>query len=102
VVLKRPEVPLHNTGSETDIREYAKRRKVQGGTRSDDGRRSRDTFTSLKKTCRKLKVSFWSYLQDRVSRANQIPRLSVLMRERIKILAPPSLPGYLPSACPAA
>jgi hypothetical protein len=80
VVLKRPEIPLHNNGSETDIREYAKRRKVQGGTRSDDGRRSRDTFTSLKKTCRKLKVSFWAYLQDRISRAHQIPQLPELMR----------------------
>ena len=58
LVLDRPEIPLHNNASESDIREYAKRRKVSGGTRSSDGRKSRDTFTSLKKTCRKLKVSF--------------------------------------------
>ena len=86
-VLGRPEIPLHNNASETDIREYTKRRKVQGGTRSDDGRRARDTFTSLKKTCRKLKISFWVYIQDRISRTNNIPQLSEVMLQRVKFLA---------------
>ena len=49
--------------SESDIREYVSRRKTSGSTRSEDGRRCRDTFTSLKKTCRKLGVSFWQYRQ---------------------------------------
>jgi hypothetical protein len=93
-VLQRPEIPLHNNASETDIREYTKRRKVQGGTRSEDGKKSRDTFTSLKKTCRKLKVSFWLYLQDRLSRKNQIPELSELILQRVKSLAP------MPTATP--
>src|SRR5207249_10841741 len=83
-VLERPEVPLHNNGMESDIREYVKRRKVSGGTRSDAGRRCRDTFASLKKTCRKLGVCFWEYLQDRVRGLNQIPRLADLIRERAK------------------
>jgi hypothetical protein len=82
LVLHRPEIPLHNNTSESDIREYAKRRKVSGGTRSDLGRKSRDTFTSLKKTCRKLKVSFWQYLIDRNGNYTTIPRLSELMREK--------------------
>lgn len=58
LVLKRPEVPLHTNGSEGDIRDYVKKKKVSGGTRSDEGRRCRDTFASLKKTCRKLGISF--------------------------------------------
>ena len=66
LVLERPEVPLHTNGSERDIREYVKRRKVRGGTRSEEGRRCRDAFASLKKTWRKLGVSFWDYLLDRV------------------------------------
>jgi len=37
---------------------------VSGGIRSDEGRRCRDTFASLKKTCRKLNISFWHYLSD--------------------------------------
>jgi hypothetical protein len=66
VVLDRPEVPLHTNGSETDIRDYVKKRKISGGTRSDEGRRCRDTFASLKKTCRKLDISFWHYLTNRL------------------------------------
>lgn len=31
-VLERPEIPLHTNGSETDIRDYVKKKKVSGGT----------------------------------------------------------------------
>ncbi len=82
LVLDRPDVPLHNNGSERDIREYAKRRKVSGGTRSEVGRKCRDTFISLKKTCRKLGVSFWDYLQDRTKKGNAIDQLGCIMRQR--------------------
>jgi hypothetical protein len=80
-VLKEPSLPLHNNGSETDIREFVKRRKVSGGTRSTLGQQCRDTFASLKKTCRKLGISFYAYLKDRQSSANAIPSLSELMRK---------------------
>jgi Transposase IS66 family len=83
-VLERPEVPLHNNAEESDIREYVKKRKISGGTRSEQGRRCRDTFTSLKKTCRKLGVGFWDYLQDRVRGLGKIPRLADLIRGRAK------------------
>jgi len=78
-VLDFPDIPLHNNTSENDIRDYVKRRKVSGSTRSDLGRKCRDTFTSLKKTCRKLNVSFWDYLEDRLSGLNKIPHLSDLI-----------------------
>lgn len=80
LVLRRPDIPLHTNGSETDIRDFVKKRKVSGGTRSDLGRQCRDTFASLKKTCRKLGISFWLYLLDRVSRTNAIPPLPTLIR----------------------
>lgn len=83
-VLERPEVPLHNNASESDIRGYVKTRKISGSTRSTAGRRCRDTFTSLKKTCRKLGVSFWAFLMDRIRRLEQIPRLPDLIRQRAK------------------
>ena len=54
LVLKYPLIPLHNNLSERDIREYVKKRKISGSTRSEDGRMCRDTFASLKKTCKKL------------------------------------------------
>lgn len=82
LALERPDLPLHNNLSEGDIREYVKRRKISGGTRSEDGRRGRDTFASLKKTCRKLGVSFWKYLTDRVRSEGHIPALSGLIEAR--------------------
>lgn len=81
-VLDYPHIPLHNNDSERDIREYVKRRKISGSTRSTAGRQARDTFTSLKKTCRKLGLSFWKYLQDRVAGIGKIPQLSAIIRER--------------------
>jgi len=85
LVLDRPEVPLHNNTSERDIREYVKKRKISGSTRSDEGRRSRDTFASLKKTCRKLNISFWQYLEDRLTLSYQIPDLAGLLAAKINI-----------------
>jgi hypothetical protein len=81
-VLEQPEVPLHNNGTESIIRGYVKTRKISGGTRSAAGRRCRDTFASLKKTCRKLGVSFWAYLQDRLRGLGTIPRLAALIGQR--------------------
>ena len=86
LVLQRPDIPLHNNDSERDIREYVKKRKISGSTRSALGRRSRDTFASLKKTCRKLGVSFWQYLNNRLSGATHIPQLPSLIRERAQDL----------------
>jgi hypothetical protein len=81
-VLERPEVPLHNNGRESDIRGYVKVRKISGGTRSTAGRRARDTFSSLKKTCRKLGVNFWAYLKDRIGGLGKIPWIPDLIRQR--------------------
>ena len=79
-VLERPDLPIHNNRSETDLRDMVKKRNISAGTRSEDGRRCRDTFASLKKTCRKQGVSFWEYLKDRVAGLNVIPSLAELIR----------------------
>jgi hypothetical protein len=81
LVLDRPDIPLHNNSAENAIREYVKRRKISGSTRSKTGRQCRDTFISLKKTCRKLGVSFWCYLKDRIENIGFIPDLPDLVRQ---------------------
>jgi len=81
-VLDCPELPLHNNASERDIREYVTRRKISGTTRSKAGRRARDTFVGLKKTCRKLGFSFWQYLLSRVHGDDRIPPLPELIRTK--------------------
>ena len=80
-MLDCPQLPLHNNGSESDIREYVTLRKVSGGTRSEAGRRARDTFLGLKKTCRKLGISFWRFLISRLRGDGQIPPLPDLIRK---------------------
>jgi hypothetical protein len=75
-VLERPETPLHNNGTETDAREMVIKRKVSGGTRSEEGQKCRDTFVSLKKTCGKLGFTFLGYLEDRINGLYEIPRLA--------------------------
>jgi hypothetical protein len=88
LVLERPEIPIHTNGSENDIREQVKRRKVSGGTRSDIGRQCRDTFSSLKKTCRKLDISFWKYLNDRLAQEKVIPDLGELVIQKAHTASP--------------
>jgi hypothetical protein len=86
-VLETPEVPLHTNDAESDIREIVIRRKISGSTRSESGRRLRDTFVGLKKTCRKLGVSFWQYLTARLKRDHTIPFLPDIIRQRVANVA---------------
>jgi hypothetical protein len=81
-VLERPVVPLHTNRSERHLRDYVKKPKITGGTRSESGRQARDTFASLKKTCWELGVNFWAYLPDRVRGAGRVPRLPELIRRQ--------------------
>ena len=68
-VLERPEIPLNTNASENDIRAVVTKRKVSGGTVSQNGRIARDVMLGLAKTCAKLKISFFHYLGARL----QIP-----------------------------
>jgi hypothetical protein len=79
LALERPDIPLHNNLSERDIREYVIKRKISGSTRSENGRRCRDTFASLKKTCNKQGLSFWEFLCDRLRKQNLVPYLPDLL-----------------------
>ena len=82
-VLERPEIPLHTNASENDIRACVTKRKVSGGTMSEPGRVARDVLLGLMKTCRKLGVSFFRYLGDRlqVAGAPRVPPLPDLIRQ---------------------
>jgi hypothetical protein len=67
---------LHNNEAESESGEYVTRRQISGGTRSEAGRRARDTFVGLKKTCRKLGLSFWHFLRNAVARRWANPTLT--------------------------
>lgn len=80
--LKHPEIPLHNNPAELAARRRARKRDVSFGPRTQDGKKAWDTFMSLAATAQKLGVSFYHYLRDRVSGANQIPPLAELIAQQ--------------------
>jgi hypothetical protein len=77
-VLERPEIPLHTNASENDLRACVIKRKISGGTMSADGRLSRDVMLGLLKTCRKLGLSFFHYLGDRLGLNGDEPKIPPL------------------------
>ncbi len=65
-VLERPEIPLHTNASENDLRACVTKRRISDGTMSADGRQPCNVMFGLMKTCRKLGISFFTYLGDRL------------------------------------
>lgn len=86
LVLKYPELPLHNNAAELGVRQRVRKRDVSFGPRTEDGVRAWDTFATLAATAKKLGVSFYRYLHDRISAENQIPPLADLVEKRAKDL----------------
>ena len=80
LALDHPELPLHNNARECDIRPYVTRRKVSSGTRSENGRLSRDAFQSLIRTAARHGYSAADYLNNRlgIPGAPDVPWLPVL------------------------
>ena len=75
-VLSVPEVPLHNNASELGARVSARRRDVSLHSRSERGVRAMDIFTTLVQTSKKLGISAFAYLRDRLSGAFEMPSLA--------------------------
>lgn len=82
-VLKHSETPLHNNSSESDIRPAVIKRKISGPTRSPQGRDARDTGLTIVKTCRKLKISPWTYIADRLNHKSTLLPLAELIHQRV-------------------
>jgi len=81
-VLQHPELPLHNNASELAVRQRVRKRDVSFGPRTQLGLQAWDTFMTLADTARKLGISFYAYIRDRVSGTNQIPPMSILVTKR--------------------
>jgi len=85
-VLVHPELPLHNNASELAVRQRVRKRDVSFGPRSPLGVQAWDTFQTLADTARKLGISFYAYIQDRISGLNQILPLDTLVTRRAREL----------------
>ena len=82
MVLDHPEIPLHNNPAELAARQRVRKRDVSFGPRTQDGAKAWDTFMTLTATAKKLGVSIYHYIYDRVSGAYEMPALADLIAER--------------------
>lgn len=86
MVLRHPEIPLHNNPAELGARGRVRKRVVSYGPRSVKGAQAWDTFQTLLGTARKLGVNFFHYLRDRIGGARQMTSLADLIQQRAKDL----------------
>jgi len=86
LVLKYPELLLHNNSAELAARQRVRKRDVSFGPRTSEGVRAWDTFMTLTETTKKLGVNFYEYIQDRVRQTNQIPSLASLVQKNAQEL----------------
>jgi hypothetical protein len=86
MALDHPEIPLHNNPAELGARKRVRQRDVSFGTRTEDGTKASDTFTTLAATAKKLYVSFYAYIHDRISSAYEMPSLADLITQKAEEL----------------
>ena len=82
LVLKYPELPLHNNASELGARVQARARDISLHTMSEDGTKIKDTFMTISQTAKKLGVRTYDYIRDRVSGELKLPSLAQLIHEK--------------------
>jgi hypothetical protein len=82
MVLKYPEIPLHNNPAELGARRRVRKRDISFGPRTLDGREAWDTFMTLVATAKKLGVSFYDYVFDRIAEVDAMPSLADLIQQR--------------------
>jgi hypothetical protein len=85
LVLKFPEIPLHNNPAELAIREGVVKRKISNGTRSDDGKAAWENMLSIMDTCRKHGISLYDYIKDIFSGKREMTRLSDLIAQKASV-----------------
>ena len=56
------------------------------GPRTEEGKRAWDTFATLAATAKKLGVSFYEYIYDRISGAYKMPSLADLISRQAEHL----------------
>ena len=86
LVLKHPELLLHNNPAELAARFRVRKRDISFGPRTEDGKRAWDTFMTLAATTQKLGISFYEYIRDRITKQKAIPPLAELIEKTAKQL----------------
>ena len=86
MVLKYPDIPLHNNVSELGARTQARRRDISFQTKNDEGTKAKDAFMTIIETAKKLGVNSFDYVRDRVTKKFEMPSLASLIQAQTKKL----------------
>ncbi len=81
-VLRHPELPLHNNPAEHGARIQKRRADVSLHTKTQEGTKAQDTMMSIVETCKKLGVSAYHFIYDRISQNFQLPSLADMIRAK--------------------
>ena len=75
-VLDFPDLPLHNNTAELAARRVVRKRDISLHTWTDWGTQLRDAFMSIIETAKKLNVSAYQYINDRITAQYNMPSLA--------------------------
>ena len=82
LVLKFSFLPLHNNDAEGGAQYQARLRDIHLQTKNKKGTQAKDTFATIVKTARKLKVNVMNYLHDRITKKLAMPSLASLILKK--------------------
>lgn len=82
LVLKYPELPLHNNTSELGARTQGRYRDISFHTINAKGTEAKDTFMTIVETAKKVAVNSYQYFRDRISKKLDIISLASLIRTK--------------------
>ena len=82
LVLKYPQLPLHNNASELAARVLVRKRDVSLHTLSPEGTKANVTFLSIVQTCKKFGVNAYDFIFDRINHSFNLPPLAQLIEDK--------------------
>ena len=85
LVLKYPQILLHNNSAELGAWVQTRKRDVSLQTKNEKGTQAKDTMMTIVQTARKLGINVLDYIHDRVSLSFKMPSLSSLITLRSQV-----------------
>ena len=82
LLLKFPDVPAHNNGSELSARKQARYRDISYHTMSEAGTKAKDTGMTIVETAKKLGINSYQYFRDRITKSFTFPSLASLIETK--------------------
>lgn len=79
VVLKHPEIPLHNNLSENGAR--VQKRRADVSLQTEEGTSAKDTMMSIVETCKRIRP--FQFIKDRIGRLFKMPPLAEIIRAKL-------------------